>query len=80
MNTKLTLRLDEELIKSAKIYASQYGKSVSQMVADYFYLLDKKHSGEPTGLPPIVKSLKGSLRGANIDEDDYKSHLEDKYL
>ena len=35
MNTKLTLRLDEELIKSAKIHASQYGKSVSQMVADW---------------------------------------------
>ena len=36
MNTKLTLRLDENLIKSAKNYASSSGKSVSQLVADYF--------------------------------------------
>jgi len=42
MNTKLTLRLEEELIKSAKNHANIIGKSVSQMVADYFYLLDKK--------------------------------------
>ena len=43
MNTKLTLRLDEELIKSAKMHAKTIAKSVSQMVADYFYLLDKKN-------------------------------------
>ena len=36
MNTKLTLRLEEELIKSAKNHANIIGKSVSQMVADYF--------------------------------------------
>ncbi len=80
MNTKLTLRLEEELIKSAKNHANTIGKSVSQMVADYFYLLDKKSSKKPIRLPPIVKSLKGSLKNADIDERDYKSYLEEKYL
>lgn len=79
MNTKLTLRLDEALIKSAKNHANLMGKSVSQMVADYFYLLDKK-SFKKEPLPPIVKSLKGSLKSTDIDENDYKSYLEDKYL
>ncbi len=80
MHTKLTLRLEEALIKSAKNHAKTMNKSVSQMVADYFYLLDKKSVKKPTQLTPIVKSLKGSLKNSNIDESDYKSYLEDKYL
>ena len=80
MNTKLTLRLEEELIKVAKNHANLTGKSVSQMVADYFYLLDKKSSKKKVQLSPIVKSLKGSLKNTEIDESDYKSYLEDKYL
>jgi hypothetical protein len=80
MNTKLTLRLDEELIKSAKNYANISGKSVSQLVADYFYLLDKNLMKNPAQLSPIVKSLKGSLKNAGVDEADYKKFLENKYL
>ena len=80
MNTKLTLRLEDELIKSAKNHANIIGKSVSQMVADYFYLLDKKSLKKPIQLTPIVKSLKGSLKNTNIDISDYKTYLEDKYL
>ncbi len=81
MNTKLTLRLEEELIKSAKNHANIIGKSVSQMVADYFYILDKKSLKKPIQLTPIVKSLKGSLKNTDIiDENEYKSYLENKYL
>ena len=80
MNTKLTLRLEEELIKSAKNHANIIGKSVSQMVADYFYLLDKKSLKKPIQLTPIVKSLKGSLKNMDIDESDYRLYLQDKYL
>ncbi len=80
MNTKLTLRLDENLIKSAKNYANISGKSVSQMVADYFYLLDIKTIKKSEQLGPIVKSLKGSLKDTDLDESDYKKYLEDKYL
>ncbi|MBA3011185.1 MAG: antitoxin [Desulfobacula sp.] len=80
MNTKLTLRLDEKLIKSAKNHATISGKSVSQMVADYFYLLDIKSLKKPAQLTPIVKSLKGSLKDTDLDESDYKRYLENKYL
>ncbi|MGH8605739.1 MAG: DUF6364 family protein [Gammaproteobacteria bacterium] len=34
--TKLTLRLDKELIEAAKRYAEISGNSLSQLVADYF--------------------------------------------
>lgn len=80
MNTKLTLRLEEDLIRSAKRHASIMGKSVSQMVADYFYLLDKKSSKGKQQITPIVKSLRGSLKGSGVDEKDYKNYLDDKYL
>ncbi|MDD2810831.1 DUF6364 family protein [Rhodoferax sp.] len=39
MNQKLTLRMDESLIASAKNYAAAHGSSVSQMVANYFAAL-----------------------------------------
>ncbi|MCG8642518.1 MAG: DUF6364 family protein [Desulfobacterales bacterium] len=80
MNTKLTLRLEEDLIRSAKKHASIMGKSVSQLVADYFYLLDKKSVKKKQPITPIVKSLRGSLKGSDVDEKDYENYLEDKYL
>lgn len=80
MSTKLTLRLEEDLIRSAKKHARILGKSVSQMVADYFYLLDNDTAKQQQPMTPIVKSLRGSLKGSGVDEEDYKKYLEDKYL
>lgn len=78
MQSKLTLRLDESLIKQAKSYAKQHDKSLSQVVSDYFQALTKEvESGE---IPPITSSLIGVLTGSNVDVDDYKRHLEEKYL
>ena len=36
MQTKLTLRLDDWLIRKAKRFSKKTGKSVSKIVADYF--------------------------------------------
>ena len=62
MQTKLTLRLDDALINRAKSYAKKSGKSVSQIVAGYFSLLEDKPQKETSELTPLVRSLKGSLR------------------
>ncbi|MCP4668170.1 MAG: antitoxin [Deltaproteobacteria bacterium] len=80
MQTKLTLRLDESLIRQAKSFARKSGKSVSQVVADYFLLLEEKPKEIDQDLTPIVRSLKGALRGAEIDVEDYRRHLEEKHL
>jgi len=80
MQTKLTLRLNEKLIRWAKAYAKRSGKSVSQMVADYFVLLGPNIKNRSTTLTPIVKALKGVLKDSDVDSDDYKRHLEEKYL
>ncbi len=78
MQTKLTLRLEESLIQQAKRYAKQHDKSLSQVVSDYFQILTRKT--EEVEAPPITRSLIGVLEGGGIEVDDYKKHLEEKYL
>lgn len=80
MQTKLTLRLDDELISRAKSYAKKRGKSVSQIVAGYFSVLDAAPEREESEFTPLVRSLKGSLKGAKVDKKDYREYLEEKYL
>lgn len=79
MQTKLTLRLDEELIRRAKKYSEKRGKSVSQIVADYFALLLLQTPEETDALPPLTASLKGILSGTQVDEKDYRKFLKGKH-
>jgi hypothetical protein len=79
MNVKLTLRLDEDLIRQAKYHANRTGKSVSRLVADYFRLLEGSPEAAALDLPPKVRSLKGSLKGKGLDRDVYRRRLEEKY-
>lgn len=79
MQVKLTLRLDEQLIRRAKDHAHRTGRSVSQLVADYFALLDAPVASPEVALPPITASLYGVLAWAGGDEEDHKQYLEEKY-
>ena len=79
MNTKLTLRLESALVKRAKHYAASHGTSVSQMVSDYFSILEKTTEVAPTKRLPLTRALSGVLKGSSITEKDYKAHLEKKY-
>jgi uncharacterized protein DUF6364 len=80
MQTKLTLRLEDQLIEQAKSYAAHAGKSVSQIVSDYFKLLTLQKTKTNSPSTPITQSLRGLLRESKLDEKDYKKHLKDKYL
>lgn len=80
MQTKLTLRLEKNLVDIAKNYAADHGKSVSKMISDYFKLLKESQEKQSEEITPVVKSLKGYLGKAKIDETDYLKHLEKKYL
>jgi hypothetical protein len=80
MQTKLTLRLEDQLIEQAKSYAEQAGKSVSQLVAEYFKLLTSQKVTTNSPPTPITKSLRGLLRESKLDEKDYKKYLEEKHL
>lgn len=79
MQTKLTLRLDDGLIFRAKEYARNAGKSLSQVVAEYFaaIALPAAPTFEPT---PAVSRLRGVLKGSRAgNESDYMDYLEKKH-
>jgi hypothetical protein len=78
VNTKLTLRLDDKLIASAKRRSAESGKSVSQLVSDFFALMDARDSH--VEITPRVRSLRGVLVSSGLDEADYLRHLEEKHL
>jgi len=80
VNTKLTLRLDDLLINQAKKYARNEGKSISQIVANYFRAIQRRSSNNKQKVGPITSQLYGCLKGAILKEEDYQKHLERKYL
>lgn len=80
MKSKLTLRMEESLIKRAKKRAAERGTSVSQMVADYFSLFESGPSPGKSDLPPVTSSLAGILKDTELGEEDYRNYLEEKYL
>jgi hypothetical protein len=77
MNTKLTLRLDDVLVEQAKAEAAQRGKSVSQMFAEFVAALTPGRRERV--LPPVTGSLLGIMKGHRLSEEDYKTHLREKY-
>jgi len=79
MNSKLTLRMDDNLIESAKKYSAKTGKSVSRIVADLFEIIQNEKTGKKYSITPAVLSLKGALKGKTVDEKDYRNYLEEKY-
>ena len=80
MNTKLTLRLDDHLIESAKEYAAKTGKSVSKIVSDFFVIIKSEKLKMSNPVTPTVQSLKGIIKDSKFSEKDYKNYLEEKYL
>ena len=78
MQTKLTLRLESDLIELAKEHAKKQGKSLSQIVADYFTVFTQDTKNQP--IAPVTQSLIGIIKLSDIDQKDYNKHLEEKYL
>lgn len=82
MSTKLTLRLDEQLIAAAKDYARANGRSLSVLVADYFAQLSGQAQRPPSTTPttgPITSKLRGALKTASVNEADHLAHLAAKH-
>jgi len=77
MQTKLTLRLDEALIKAAKQEGKRAGKSVSQMVSDYFAAFQKvpTEGFDSAKLAPLTRSMTGVLKGSKKSRGDGRYEL-----
>ena len=80
MPTKLTLSLEEKLIQQAKHYAKSQGKSVSQIVAEFFTVLSARSiDNTEIKAQPVTSKLLGCMADSELDESDYKVHLLNKY-
>ncbi len=82
MNRKLTLSVDDSIIKKAKAYAEDHNESLSQLVENYFRLLTAIRKNKENGISPLVKELMGTI---DVPESfDYKKekleYLESRYL
>jgi len=83
MNTKLTLTIEQEVIKKAKEYAKNRNRSLSDIIENYLKVLTKEEKvKEVKKLNPVVKSLKGSFKmPKNMDyKKELRKRLEEKYL
>ena len=79
MQTKLTLRLEDRLIRRAKAYAQRSGKSLSEVVADLFARLEAPIAEEAEPQSAAVRSLAGALKGKRADREAYHTYLAKKH-
>ena len=82
MDAKLTLSINKDVARKAKVYAKSKGRSLSDLVENYLMLLTKNSSIDESEFSPRVKSLLGSV---SLPKDfDYKKEIAEslskKYL
>jgi plasmid stability protein len=79
MNTKLTLKLDKNVIEKAKIYAAEHNHSLSFMVENYLKAvtsMEKKEINEEIKISDFVRSI--GIDGVNLPEDfNYKKEIQE---
>lgn len=81
MDTKLTLKLNQEIIEKAKNYAAEKKLSLSRLIENYLNSLTSDKTKDDFEISPFVKSLSSGIK---IPTDyDYKKdradYLEEKY-
>lgn len=82
MNTKLTLTIEQAVIEKAKKYAKEKGRSLSDLVENYFKTITISEQPIYNKKGSIASSLLGSVK--EPENFDYKEELEEalakKYL
>jgi hypothetical protein len=80
MDTKLTIKLDDDVISRAKRYAKHRKTSLSKMIESYLDSVTKPNS-KKIEITPLVKSLSGviTLTDDYDYKKDYADHLTSKY-
>lgn len=82
METKLTLRLNDNVIERAKNYARSHRTSLSKMIESYLDSITKEKEDErKISITPLVESLSGVIDlPADFDyKKEYRHYLEEKY-
>ncbi len=83
MNTKLTLKLNKQVIERAKAYAAGQQKSLSGIIEAYLMALTEgvQKSENDIEISPFVKSLKTGVKvPAHFDHKEvYRDHMDKKH-
>ncbi|MDD7986920.1 DUF6364 family protein [Lentisphaera marina] len=81
MDSKLTLKIDDGVIKSAKKFAKLNNTSLSKMTESYFRTITSKSTEVDRTIPGIVGELAGLLKEEDIDysNSSHIDYLEEKY-
>ncbi|HVT58860.1 MAG TPA: DUF6364 family protein [Thermoanaerobaculia bacterium] len=81
MDTKLTLKLDQQVIEKAKLYAQRRGVSLSRVVESYFLGLTRDEGANSRELTGIVSELAGILACKEVDtsKKGYAEYLTRKH-
>lgn len=82
METKLTLRLNDNVIKRAKVYARNHKISLSKMIESYLdNITAQREEKKENSITPLVESLSGVIDiPADFDyKKEYGDYLAEKY-
>ena len=82
MNTKLTLTLENNIIREAKDYAKSNKISLSKLAEFYFKSIAEPTFGVDAKMPPITKELSGIVKYSEKvkAKDILADSLIEKYL
>jgi hypothetical protein len=79
MTSKLTLSVDPGVVERAKLWAAKRHTSLSRVVEEYLDLVTRPlEPGKDEGTP-VLRELRGWLKGARLEREDHRRHLERKY-
>lgn len=80
MDTKLTLKLDEDIIKRAKKLAQDKQTSLSRMIENYLDVVTRTEE-DAFQITPFVKSISTGIKVPNdLDyQKEYANHLSKKH-
>jgi hypothetical protein len=76
MDTKLTVRVPQKLIKNAKRYAAAHNTTLTELISAYLQRIPIET--ESLDNAPVVRRLTGLL-STEVSMEDYKKHLDEKY-
>ena len=75
--TKLTVRIEVELLKRARPYADMHGTTVTRLVNEFFRSLDRRlDEGSET---PVLDELSGTL-SSDVSVNNDHNRMERKHL
>jgi dsDNA-specific endonuclease/ATPase MutS2 len=81
MDTKLTLKLDQEIIERAKQYASEKKLSLSRLIENYLNSLTSNKKNDEMQISDFVKSMSSpTMLSSDFDyKKERADYLEQKY-